>query len=536
MPDKQLYQLIAENFELDELKPLCRQLHVDYDDLSGSTKTLKVLSLQDYFSNRVQIHDLLAEVHRQRQRLNLKPYLYLVIAEQFAGETEMVQLLKHFGIEPRNFGGQEKFAWGSEPWRLQKAEALQKELEGKGQVDQLLQQLKQRNESLDLAFYTDDPSKQPATSPTTTRPQTNQTTTPTTQPQYENFDINITKQAENNFTIQARYARGGEATAKGVALPLTTPEFTNLLGTLATLSGNLAQAKAAGALMREQLLPAKIWTLFVNSLTSAKNDGKQLRLRLRIEPPEIGMLPWEYAYDEEFKFLAMRRDVPVVRYIEMSFIPEEILAPRPTRILLAGASPKGWDAIDVEGEAERIRTELQSLVDKGDIQIKLVSKLTWDSLQFHLNDFEPHVLHFIGHGSFDVPSGNGAIVLEDEVGDAHEVHPEPFANLIRGSGVKVVILNACKTAAQGRTEAFMGIAPALVQAEIPAVIAMQFAIPQKTALRFAKQLYTFLAMGRPLDRAITETRINISGYDPVFWAIPVLFMRSPDGVIWQERS
>jgi hypothetical protein len=65
---------------------------------------------------------------------------------------------------------------------------------------------------------------------------------------------------------------------------------------------------------------------------------------------------------------------------------------------------------------------------------------------------------------------------------------------------------------------------------------MQFAIPDAIAAQFARQLYRYLALGRPLDRAITETRINLYGHDDVFWAIPVLFMRAPDGVIWQERA
>ena len=82
----------------------------------------------------------------------------------------------------------------------------------------------------------------------------------------------------------------------------------------------------------------------------------------------------------------------------------------------------------------------------------------------------------------------------------------------------------------------MGLAPALVQAEIPAVIAMQFAMPDETAARFARQIYHFLAMNLPLDRAITEARINIFAYDDTFWAVPVLFMRSQDGVIWKERT
>ncbi len=80
----------------------------------------------------------------------------------------------------------------------------------------------------------------------------------------------------------------------------------------------------------------------------------------------------------------------------------------------------------------------------------------------------------------------------------------------------------------------MGIAPMLVAAGVPAVIAMQFEIPEKTAISFTRDLYQFLADGEPLDAAITEARIGayIDNNDKIFWAIPVLFMRSPDGRIW----
>jgi len=107
--------------------------------------------------------------------------------------------------------------------------------------------------------------------------------------------------------------------------------------------------------------------------------------------------------------------------------------------------------------------------------------------------------------------------------------------LMGGTGVKVVILNACKTAKQDARAAIMGVAPALVAAEIPAVIAMQFNVPDKTALGFTRDLYRFLVSGYPLDTAVTEMRIGayIGADDRYFWGIPVLFMIAPDGVIWQ---
>jgi hypothetical protein len=467
--------------------------------------------------------------------LDLKPYLYLVIAEAFPTEDAITLLFDHFGLTVRNFGGPEKFAWGSEAWREQKAQALQDHMAANNQTDPLLAAVKQLNPAVDLGFYTAEPAPQP-TNMTTTRPQTNNTATTQPQPQYENFDITIDKQQDGRYVIRADYSEGGEALPETFNFPLNSADLLNLLGKLAALSGDITDAEAAGALLREHLLPAQIWTLFSIGWLAAKNKGKNLRVRLRIKPPEIGMLPWEYCFDSELQFLALRREMPIVRYIEQGSIPERVAAPRPARILLASASPSGWDTIDAAGEVAQVRQELQNLVNEGLIEVQVMDHTTWDSLQLKLNTFQPHIFHFIGHGTFKVDSGRGAIVLENEQGGPHELASRTFATQLQSLGVKVVILNACKTAAQSRTDAFMGIAPALVRANIPAVIAMQFAIPQDTAARFARQLYRFLAIGQPLDRAITETRINISGYDEVFWAIPVLFMRAPDGVIWKERT
>ncbi|MCA9875600.1 MAG: CHAT domain-containing protein, partial [Anaerolineales bacterium] len=85
------------------------------------------------------------------------------------------------------------------------------------------------------------------------------------------------------------------------------------------------------------------------------------------------------------------------------------------------------------------------------------------------------------------------------------------------------------------SEAIMGIAPRLVWDGMPAVIAMQYAVPDTTAGLFAKELYTFLTDYYPLDKAVTEARITtyFTSQDKAYWGIPVLFMRAPDGRLWQ---
>jgi tetratricopeptide (TPR) repeat protein len=66
---------------------------------------------------------------------------------------------------------------------------------------------------------------------------------------------------------------------------------------------------------------------------------------------------------------------------------------------------------------------------------------------------------------------------------------------------------------------------------------MQFAISDDAAITFARGFYSALAAGRPVDAAVTQARLAIfaAGND-VEWGTPVLYMRSPDGSIFDVEA
>jgi hypothetical protein len=65
--------------------------------------------------------------------------------------------------------------------------------------------------------------------------------------------------------------------------------------------------------------------------------------------------------------------------------------------------------------------------------------------------------------------------------------------------------------------------------DVPAVVAMQFAITDDGARTFADELYGALAAGYPVDAAVTQGRRALAARDEVEWGTPVLFMRVSDG-------
>jgi Concanavalin A-like lectin/glucanases superfamily/CHAT domain len=99
--------------------------------------------------------------------------------------------------------------------------------------------------------------------------------------------------------------------------------------------------------------------------------------------------------------------------------------------------------------------------------------------------------------------------------------------------LQLAVLNACEGARAGAEDPFAGVAASLVKSEIPSVIAMQFEITDDAAILFAGGFYSALARGAPVDAALAAARKAIwANYNDIEWGTPVLFMRVPDGKIF----
>jgi hypothetical protein len=75
---------------------------------------------------------------------------------------------------------------------------------------------------------------------------------------------------------------------------------------------------------------------------------------------------------------------------------------------------------------------------------------------------------------------------------------------------------------------------ALSLAGVPAVVAMQYSISDPGAIAFSTTFYRALASGETVDLAVGLARRELysARYPAIEWAVPVLFLRSPDGRIF----
>ena len=94
-------------------------------------------------------------------------------------------------------------------------------------------------------------------------------------------------------------------------------------------------------------------------------------------------------------------------------------------------------------------------------------------------------------------------MLEDDEGQTHLVGADDLRPLLVGErDLRLVVLSACQSAQTGGLDAFDGVATGLLQADLPAVLAMQFSILDNSAIELARIFYTELARGQTPAQAL----------------------------------
>ncbi|MGB0388323.1 MAG: CHAT domain-containing protein [Ardenticatenaceae bacterium] len=367
---------------------------------------------------------------------------------------------------------------------------------------------------------------------------------------YLDFEVEIGfRNKENTYPVAVLHSPAGEARAK---MSLSSNEWT-LEGLLKKLqmalhSGaqNPKELKAQeqyvrefGKMLFQRLFTEEVGHLYYQSLHGARNQKKGLRIRLRILPPELAGVPWEYLYDSREDYLGLSLHTPVVRYLELPRSPDKPLAiTPPLRILGMVASPIDLPGLEVEQEKKQLEKALSSLQVRGMVELTWLDGQNWGALHTAIRGGNWHMFHFIGHGGFDPQQGEGFIALANEKGNAEPFHATKLGRLLNDcDSLRFALLNACEGARGSKKELFSSIAATLVRRGIPAVLAMQYEISDQAAIELARTFYESLADGLPVDSAVAQARQAISfGVSKSFeWGTPVLYMRSQDGQLFDIR-
>ena len=250
-----------------------------------------------------------------------------------------------------------------------------------------------------------------------------------------------------------------------------------------------------GGQLWDDLVPTEVQRQFWDCLAGIK--------QLTILSDE-DVFPWELLYPGGDVGFLVTGDFPVTRTVEkwrwsrqLYKSPARFVVPRQPVEVPPAAEREARVLRDILGGTEpNISTlsELQKLIDVGGFGI----------------------LHFACHGGFS-RDDNGPLIMLDspflprEVGRRRDTWQRPL-----------VFLNACRSAGpRYRCFGLDGFAERFLRAGAGAFIGSLWEVGDRTALRFAAELYQMLADDRSLGEAVTELRGRVVDGDPTWLAYAV---------------
>lgn len=373
----------------------------------------------------------------------------------------------------------------------------------------------------------------------------------------DNFDITILERAGDVYPVLTRHEALG-TTNDQVRIDPKEQRLAELLqwaaGAVSRRSADLDAVDDLGRELYRVLFGGALGTALNNALQDAEAKHSPLRLRLNVADLGVLSLPWEFLYDgTRGRRFAVDQDTPLVRYLGDYAVfgrTQQLAATLPLRMLMVVPSVPN---LDVQGEINRVRDALvkESLASQRiDLHVlggqgeEVSLQRLLDCLQEDPMGFD--ILHFSGHG--DTEGGRGNIRFNGDGGErwvsslTFAQALKPYAQPQRPHFLRLVVLNACEGGvvaprAYG-VRSLLGMAPALIQNDVAAVVAMQYEILDEASLVFARAFYRALTMGLTaglVDAAVTDARnrlaVEFEGHRS--FATPVLFLHAADGRIFE---
>ena len=366
--------------------------------------------------------------------------------------------------------------------------------------------------------------------------------------EYPELEFRLHQKERDHCQVEARFRNAPGSTAQdsqetfGTALVEFDP-----VALRECLSDPEEYGKRLGKLV---LGASEIRTVFdgaKNATFAVEDEALRIRLFLNADDYALQPLRWETLRDPitgeplctSQRYLFSRYlaspEMRPIRRRRKTDLRALIVVANPPELQNASAGEKLLAAIDVPAELARARQALN-----GILQIQeLVSGVTLTEI-VHRLQAEFDILYLVCHGMLDATQPY--LCLEDKVDGQHKwTSGKDFVEAIERLLVlpRLIVLASCQSAGNGvdtldDREALRPLAQRLGAAGVPAVIAVQGNVQQRTIEKFMPRLFEELLVDGRIDRAVAEARFDIR--DTIdFWS-PVLFTRLSDGRLWYDST
>jgi len=291
---------------------------------------------------------------------------------------------------------------------------------------------------------------------------------------------------------------------------------------------------------------ARLWQQFVDAPAGGKLvtidaiDSRVLRL------------PWELLADDGGHVFA--RGIGVRRRLQKATVVGETKPfDLPVRLLVVVSRPQDAGFIDPRAVS---RPLLDALDELGNlVAVEFLYPPTLAALTERLRDQHAppvHVVHFDGHGVYDEMQGLGYLLFENDAHQSDRVDADRLGTLLFNCGVPLMVLNACQSAKQEKTNPYASVAARLIRSGVGSVLAMNYSVLVMAARKFVAAFYGALADGLTVGQAVDQGRFKLlsdearhtltrrNAKDELVeetvrlrdWFLPALYQQSADPVVF----
>jgi tetratricopeptide (TPR) repeat protein len=294
-----------------------------------------------------------------------------------------------------------------------------------------------------------------------------------------------------------------------------------------------AALRELGRQLAALLLPPHVRALLFAILARNASSAAPIRLLLQVDVPELIDLPWELAYLDAPRVLqGIAGHLGQNPRLHLVRCPTPMLATAavpadPLRVLVAWSDPCSPTSPRLPFASEEARSVLAVLQWPSGFRIhaRELPHATPARLRESIREWQPHILHFIGHGEdrHGFQQQGGALVLEGTQSGSQEfVTGKDLVEWLAGIDVRLVSLSACATAS---------VAHSLIAGGIGAVLAMQLPWREVTATPFFRSFYSALLEPKTVHDALREGRQTLRHAVPD-WAVPALYLSRDTGTLF----
>lgn len=302
---------------------------------------------------------------------------------------------------------------------------------------------------------------------------------------------------------------------------------------------------------------------FQQAISTIRGGEQSLRVRLRIgQDHRLSGIWWEGLFDDQQAipggWASINLGTPVSRYQKIE--PQWTQSPGRSdhlKVLAVISNPRGleqagpWKHIPSLNDEMEAETLALALADRDRIVCETLMKpASAVAIRSALMDGPKgadsegfHVLHLVAPAFIDPADGLAYLLLEEKDESARRLSEDELVGIVRGApGLQLVVLPGPHSVPAAEGAALVRLAARLVEAGVPAALAMRDRLPRDPASTFLARLYILveksLRKGNWIDKVVNEARFQLClavGPERWGWLSPVLYMRG-DGRLFDATE